>query len=125
MGKSIGEIKNEKGIGGPPMLHGTDLPKGTRSIKVKVKELREAPGNFKAPAILDFEKTVEKKEGMAINLTNLRALAQLAGYAKEEVDNADFDKIALKIKGKEIILDIAMVNNPQEKKMVPSLFVRV
>ena len=123
MGKSISSIKKERGIGGPPMLHGEDLPKTQNKIRVKIKELREAPANFKSPAILDFAEEVFGKQTMAINITNLRALARLAGSAAGEEDTADFDHIAKKVKGTIINLNVGMVNDPQKGKLVRSLFV--
>ena len=58
MGKTIGDIKSERGIGGPPMLHGSDLPQKVSSVTITVKELREAPANFNSPAIIDLAEPV-------------------------------------------------------------------
>lgn len=116
MGKSIGSMS--KGSGGPPLLHGSDVPQKVTSIKIKVKELREAPENFNSAAIIDLSEPVYECEAFALNITNLKALAKLNGGD----DNMDFDTLANKVRGKSFILHIGMVNNPQTKKMVRSLF---
>jgi hypothetical protein len=119
MGKSIADIKKERGIGGPPMLRGQDMPKSVTSIKIKVKELRESPANFKSPFIIDLETPVHDREAFAVNITNLRALATLVGLDPE---TADVDVLAGKVKGKTFTLYVSMTNNPSSKKMVRSLF---
>ena len=119
MGKSVGEMRNERGGGGPPMLHGSDLNKSETTCKIKVKELREAPKNFNSPAIIDLAEPVHEKEAFAVNITNLRALAELVGLPG---DDADFAKIAEKVKGKTFTLYKSMVNNPKTNKMTFSLF---
>lgn len=119
MGKSIGEIQKERGGGGPPMLHGSDLNKSETSVKIKVKELREAPKNFNSPAIIDLAEPIHEKSAFAVNITNLRALAELVGFSSDE---AEFDAIAAKAKGKTFTLYKAMTNNPKTNKMTFSLF---
>jgi hypothetical protein len=119
MGKSIDDMRKERGGGGPPMLHGSDLTKAEQSIKIKVKELREAPKNFNSPAILDLAEPVHEKQAFAVNITNLRALGELVGL---DDDSADFDAIASKVKGKTFTLYKSMVNNPKTNKMTFSLF---
>jgi len=119
MGKSIAEMNKERGGGGPPMLHGSDLPRSITSVKIKVKELRAAPDNFKSMAIIDFESPVHECEAFAVNITNLRALCSLHGMDPE---TTDFDVLANKVKGKTLTLYVGMTNNPKEKKMVRSLF---
>lgn len=119
MGKSIADMKSERGIGGPPMLRGQDVPKSVTKLKIKVKELREAPANFKSPAIIDLAEPVHEREAFAVNITNLRALASLVGLDPEQ---ADFDILANKVKGKTFELYVSMTNNPNTKKMVRSLF---
>jgi len=119
MGKTIADIKQERGIGGPPMLRGQDLPKSVNSVKIKVATLREAPSNFKSPAIIDLEEPVHGREAFAVNITNLRALAVLL---KMDPEQADFDKLAAASEGKTFTLYVGMVNNPKEKRMVRSLF---
>jgi hypothetical protein len=120
--RTIRDIKAQRGIGGPPMLHGSDLPKSVNHVDVVVRELREAPDNFRSPAILEFEKPVHGKECMAINITNLRALAALAGFS--DIENAPFDDVAKRLKGKTIRFTVAMVNNPQTREFTRSLFVK-
>jgi hypothetical protein len=112
-------MRNERGGGGPPMLHGSDLNKTEQSVKIKVKELREAPKNFNSPAIIDLAEPVHDKLAFAVNITNLRALGELVGIGG---DDADFDKIAEKAKGKQFTLYKSMANNPKTNKMTWSLF---
>ena len=119
MGKSIADMKQERGIGGPPMLRGQDVPKSATSVKIKVQELREAPQNFKSMAIIDLAEPVHGREAFAVNITNMRALAELAGLDPEQ---ADFDVLAKKVQGKTYTLHVTVVNNPNTKKMVRSLF---
>lgn len=119
MGKSIADVKDERGIGGPPMLRGQDVPKTVSQIKIKVKEMREAPDAFKSPFILDLVEPVYGREAFAVNITNLRALAELSG---QEAETADVDKIIKWATGKTLTLHLSMTNNPQTKKMVRSLF---
>lgn len=120
MGKSIADIKKERGIGGPPLLHGSDVPRKFNSVKVTCSQLRESPKNFGSPMIMEFAKPVYNCEAMAINMTNLRALAVLSGAKKP--DEADIDKLSAWCKGKQFIFHIAMVNNPQANTMTRSLF---
>lgn len=119
MGKTIAEVKSERGIGGPPMLRGQDVPRSVSKLKIKVKELREAPQSFKSPFIIDLAEPVHEREAFAVNITNLRALATLVGL---DPDTADVEVLANKIKGKTFDLHVTMTNNPSTKKMVRSLF---
>lgn len=119
MGKSISDVKQERGIGGPPMLRGQDIPKNISQIKIKVKGMREAPASFKSPYIIDLESPVHEREAFAVNITNLRALAELSG---QDADTADVDKIIKWATGKTLTLHVSMTNNPNTKKMVRSLF---
>ena len=116
MGKSIGDMK--KGSGGPPLLHGSDVPSKVMTVRIKVKELREAPDSFNSAAIIDLAEPVYECEAFAVNITNLKALAKLNGMDED----GDFDTLAAKVRGKSFILHVGMVNNPQTKKMVRSLF---
>lgn len=120
MGKTLTDMKREHGISGQPMLHGSDVPSKVNKLTVVCKELREAPKNFKSVAIMDFAAPVYEKEAMAINITNYRMLATIAGF--DEPDNADFDEIAAKLKNKKLKLQVALANNPDINKMVRSLF---
>ena len=101
------------------MLHGSDLPKSATQVKIKVKELREAPKNFNSPAIIDLSEPIAEKLSFAVNITNLRALAELCGLDPE---TADFESVAAKAKGKQFTLYKTMVNNPKTNKMTFSLF---
>lgn len=117
---TVAEMNKERGGGGPPMLHGSDLKRAEVSVKIKVKELREAPKNFGSPAIIDLEESVCDREAFAVNVTNLNTLAGLCGLPDD--GSADFSSIASRCKGKTFTLHKIMVNNPKEKKMVYSLF---
>jgi hypothetical protein len=119
MGKSIGDMRTERGGASTKMLHGSDLNKTESSVKIKVKELREAPRNFNSPAIIDLAEPIHEREAFAVNITNLRALAQLVGFKD---DDAEFSAIAEKVKGKTFTLYRSMVNNPKTNKMTHSLF---
>jgi hypothetical protein len=121
MGKSMGQIRKEKGVGGPPLLKGSDVPEKIKAVKITIKELREGGKDFKSPAIADFTKPVYEKEAVALNITNLRALARTLGWEDDEFDGLDFDELALKAKGRVVTLDVIMVNNPQTKRMTRGL----
>lgn len=121
-GENSMSIKDEfkkKGVEGPPLLHGTDLTAKQTSVTVICKELRVAPDNFGSIAILDFTKPVNGCEAWAINKTNLKAL--LEKFDMNEDD--EISDLSEKMAGKKITLTKVMVNNPQTKKMGPSLFV--
>jgi hypothetical protein len=109
----------QKGVEGPPLLHGTDIPKGKNSVTIIVKELREAPDNFGSIAIIDLEKPVHGCEAWAVNKTNVKALLEKFGLDED----AEFSTLAKLIKGKKITLAVVAVNNPQTRKMTRSLFV--
>jgi hypothetical protein len=121
MAKTIADIKSERGIGGPPMLHGSDLPQKVNSVTITVRELREAPANFNSPAIIDLAEPVYGKEAFAVNMTNLRRLAALVGF--NDPDTADFQQVRERVlKRKKFKLAIALVNNPKIGKLTRSLF---
>jgi hypothetical protein len=121
MAKTIAEIKSERGIGGPPMLHGSDLPQKVNSVTITVRELREAPANFNSPAIIDLAEPVYGKEAFAVNMTNLRRLAALVGF--NDPDTADFEEVRARVvKRKKFKLAVALVNNPKIGKLTRSLF---
>lgn len=119
MGRSIADIKGEKGVGGPPMLRGQDVPRSLSQIKIKVREMREAPKTFNSLFILDLAEPVHEREAFAVNITNLRALAEMAG---QDPETGDTDKIIKWVTGKTLTLYVSMTNNPKTKKMVRSLF---
>lgn len=116
---SIKDQFKAKGVEGPPLLHGSDLPSKMTSVAVIVKELRTAPDNFSSIAILDFEKPVLECEAWAVNKTNLRALMEKFECTEED----EIEDLSKKMSGKKITLTKVMVNNPQTKKVGPSLFV--
>jgi hypothetical protein len=115
----MGKLSDMKRGGGPPMLHGEDVPRSVNKLKIKIKELREAPEQFNSPAIIDLAEPVYERESWAVNITNLRALAELSGM---DPDKGDFETLANKVKGKTFELYVSMTNNPQTQKMVRSLF---
>ena len=123
MSKTFGEVRKEKGISGPPLLKGSDVPEKVKSIKVTVKELRDPGKDFKSPAILDFTKPVYEKEAIALNITNLRALARVCGYDDDDFDGLNFEELSGKAAGRTIAFDVVAVNNPQTKRMGRGLFI--
>lgn len=116
---SIKDTFKQKGVEGPPLLHGTDLPAKVSSVTIVVKELRSAPDNFNSIAILDFKTPVYECESWAVNKTNMRALLEKFNLTEE----AELEELSQKMTGKKITLNKVIVNNPQTKKMGPSLFV--
>lgn len=102
-----------------PLLHGDDLPKGTKSVNVICKELRIAPENFGAPMVMDLVKEVFGKSAWAVNKTNIRAIAEKYDLG----DDPELEELAQACAGKKFTLTVVMVNNPKTKKMVRSLFV--
>lgn len=120
---TIGNMKKERGMGGPPMLHGSDLPDKVDRISIICAELREPPAKFKSLGIIDLEKPLYEKESWAVNSTNLAILAVKFGVMEENDDlNAvDFADVAKAVKGKKITLQKVYVNDPSKNRSVPSL----
>ena len=120
---TIGSMKKERGMGGPPMLHGSDLPDKVDRVTIVCAELREPPAKFKSLGIIDLEKPLYEKESWAVNSTNLSILAVKFGVMEENDDlNAvDFADVAEAVKGKKITLQKVYVNDPSKNKSVPSL----
>ena len=116
---SLKEMFAAKAGDAAPLLHGSDLGKKESSVVIKVKELREAPESFNSIAIIDFVEPVHEKEAWAVNKTNMRAIAEKFGFE----DDADIAFMNSKLTGKKLTLSKVMVNNPQTKKMGPSLFI--
>lgn len=108
---SVSQAVAAKAGDAKPLLNGSDLPKKITKIKIKVADVRLAPENFSAALIIDLHEEVFAKGAWAVNKTNAKALGELLG------DNTD------KWKGRELTLYKVYVNNPQTKKMVPSLSV--
>jgi hypothetical protein len=119
--RTIEDIREQRGIGGPPMLRGQDVPAHLSQITIKIKELREAPPDFGSPFIIDLDGPlpVPGRESFAVNITNLRALTTLCGLDPKK---ASIGQIIAAARGKSLTLLIAMTNNPKEHKMVRSLF---
>jgi len=119
--RTIGDIQDERGLGGPPLLKGSDIPNSQNSVTIIAGELRESPESFGLPAILDLAKPVFGREAWAVNITNLRALCAICKF--RDPNSTPLSKLAAKLKGKKLKLVVVMVNNPKEKRMVRSLFV--
>ena len=118
---TMGETRKKKGKGGPPLLHGSDVPAKVSQFTIKVKELREPPENFNAFGILDFSEPVYEKEGMAVNQTNMKQLANRLGFDIEEFDSIEFADLAARAKGKKLTVQVVLKNNPTTHQMVRAL----
>lgn len=94
-----------------PLLNGSDVPVGTKSITITVAEIRESPEGFSAPAIIDLRMPVHGKSAWAVNKTNMKMLMNLFG--DDETNLA----------GKKIRLDLISARNPKTGEFVPSLAV--
>ena len=116
---SIRDIMKDKGVEGPPLLHGSDLPNKVTSVKIVVEDIRPGPDNFNSIAIIDLAKEVHGCKAWAVNKTNMKALLEKADLDED----CEIEELAAKLKGKTIKLSTARVNNPQTKKMVLSLFI--
>lgn len=116
---SIADIKKQKGVGGPPLLHGSDLPKKVNTVTIIVADIRTGPDNFNSIAIIDLAKEVYGCMAWAVNKTNMDRLLERARLD----DSCEMEDLAAKLKGKKLVLKTALVNNPQTKKMGPSLFI--
>lgn len=93
------------------LLHGSDVPEGTKSFTIEVAGVREAPEGFGALVILDLKKPVYGKTAWAVNMTNLEVIRKLFGDDEEE------------LVGQKIKLDVKLVRNPKSGEMVRSLAV--
>jgi hypothetical protein len=98
-------------INGPALLHGSDVPVGTKSISITVAGIRESPDGFNAPAIIDLKKPMYGKTALGVNKTNLKML--IKHFGEDET----------KLVGKKIKLEVVPVRNPQTGEMVPGLAV--
>jgi hypothetical protein len=94
-----------------PLLKGSDIPEGTKSITIEVAGVRESPDGFGAPVILDLKKPINGKQAWAVNITNMKALIKRFG------DDANA------LVGRKIKLELSLVHNPQTGEMVRSLVV--
>lgn len=129
---TLGETRRKKGKGGPPVLKGSVVPAKVSSFTIKVKELREAPDNFNAMALLDFAEPVfggqaggpvEGYSTMALNITNLKVLATRCGFDEGDFDQIDFADLAHKAKGKKLTITTGMANNPTTGHPTRTLFI--
>jgi hypothetical protein len=93
------------------LLKGSDVPEGITTTTIVMEEVRQAPEDFNAPAIVTFKKPVHGKSAWAVNKTNLKMLIKLFG---DNVEN---------LVGKKVRLVIITVQNPQTGDMVRSLAV--
>lgn len=110
------DMYREKGSGGPPMLHGSDVPTKIRSVTIKVKDVREPPKGFKSICILDIDPVYEC-EAFAVNKTNNEILLDKFGLT----ENDDIPDLKKKIVGKKLTLIVVMVNDPTKDEMVRGL----
>jgi len=94
-----------------PLLNGSDVPAGTKSIAITVAGIRESPEGFSAPAIIDLAKPAFGKSAWAVNKTNTKAILK------------HFGEDAASLVGKKIKLDLISVRNPQTGDIVSSLAV--
>src|SRR5690242_15021144 len=83
------------------LLHGSDVPAGTKSFTIELAAIREAPEGFSAVGIIDFKKPVYGKSAWAVNKTNMAKLIKLFG---EDEQN---------LVGKKIKLEVTSARNPQ------------
>ena len=116
---TLKEAFDKKRGEGVPLLKGSDLDKKESSVVIKVKDFREAPENFSGIAIIDLEVEVHGKGAWSVNKTNMNAIKEKFGID----DDMEFPAIAAKLRGKKVTLAKVMVNNPQTKKIGPSLFI--
>ena len=93
------------------LLKGSDVPAGTASITIVIKEIRQSPEEFNAPVIIVLKKPVYEKSAWAVNKTNLKTLIK------------HFGEDAEKLIDKKIKLEVITVQNPQTGEMVRSLAV--
>lgn len=104
-------LENRRSSQAAPLLKGSDLPNGTKSVTIVVAAVRESPESFNAPVIIDLQKPVFGKSAWAVNKTNLKLLIKKFG---------DDEKGLV---GQKVKLEIASVPNPQTGEFVPSLAV--
>ena len=93
------------------LLKGSDVPEGIKHFTITVADVREAPEEFSACAIIELEKPVYGKDAWAVNKTNMKMLIKHFGEDER------------KLVGKKIKLEVISVRNPQTGEIVPSLAV--
>jgi hypothetical protein len=104
-------LDNRSGTEGGALLHGSDIPVGTKTITIAVVGIRESPDGFAAPAIIDLKVPIYGKSSWAVNRTNLRVLMKLFGD----------DETALV--DRKVKLEVVSVRNPKTSEIVRSLAV--
>lgn len=88
-----------------PLLKGSDLPLKTARVKIRLREVREAPADFGSPMIADLAEPVFDRAAFPLNKTNIKHLIELLGddYAKWV--------------GKTLLLEKIRVNNPKTGRL--------
>jgi len=82
--------KAEEHVGeGGTLLKGSSLPAKVNEVSVKVLAVREAPEGFSSPIILDIEE-VYQCQGIPLNLTNMKRLAEIVGDDLEAAQGRTF-----------------------------------
>jgi len=97
---------------GASLLKASDLPPGTESITIEVVSVREAPKEWKSPAIVDFKKAIESKTALALNRTNHKAVMKKHGDDESSLIR------------KKLTFDVISTRNPQTGEVVPSFAFR-
>ena len=109
---NLKQMLSKRGNGqAAPLLNGSDVPAGTKSITIVVAAVREAPEGFSAPVIIDLAKPVCGKAAWAVNKTNTKVILK------------QFGEDTASLVGKKIKLELISVRNPQTGDIVPSLAV--
>jgi hypothetical protein len=101
----------DKRSSGQSLLHGSDVPDGTKTFAIEVAAMEQSPDGFDAPAIIRFKKPVYGKSAWAVNKTNMKMFVKLYG---------DDEK---RLVGKKIKLEVNLVRNPQTGENGPGLAV--
>ena len=109
---NLKQMLSKRGNGqAAPLLNGSDVPTGTKSITITVAAIRESPEGFSAPVIIDLAKPVYGKAAWAVNKTNTKVIVK------------QFGEDTASLVGKKIKLELISVRNPQTGEIVPSLAV--
>jgi hypothetical protein len=104
-------LKNHSTGHAGELINSSDIPDGTKTVSIVIAGIRESPEEFKAPAIIDFEKPMFGKSSWAVNKTNMKMLIKFFGDDET------------KLVGKKIKLEVIKVRNPETGEFVPSLAV--
>src|SRR6266852_9770843 len=100
---------NAKDFGSGNFLKGSDVPTGTKEVKVRALGFVTVPGS-RSPLVLQIEKYLDR-ELMPLNKTNIKQVATFVG-----------DDLRAVI-GRVIVLMVYPVNNPQTGQMSRGLYV--